>query len=62
MSDDATEILMPVGGEITIDANRIGVIILDDCHTSEARAAKAANRIVEYLIEAFNDARMRAQQ
>lgn len=62
MADETTNVFMPEGGVVDIDANRIAAIVFDACHTSETNATRAANRIIEYLIDVFNDARMRSQQ
>ena len=35
---------------VEIDGTRLAQIIFEVCHTSEARAAEAANKIVDYLI------------
>jgi len=41
---------------VEIDAERFAQIIFDTCHTSEARAAQAANLIVDYLIALHQNA------
>ena len=41
---------------VEIDAERIAQIIFDHCHTSEQRAARAANLIVDYLVEVHQKA------
>jgi hypothetical protein len=53
MSDEPKTTDVNVSGPVMveIDAERIAQIIFDHCHTSEARAARAANLIVDYLIE-----------
>jgi hypothetical protein len=39
---------------VEIDAERIAQIIFDHCHTSEQRAARAANEIISYLAQVFS--------
>lgn len=53
MTDDdkITDVLVEGPAMVEIDAERMAQIIFDTCHTTEARAAKAANLIVDYLIE-----------
>jgi hypothetical protein len=41
---------------VEIDAEKIAAIIFATCHTSEARAAQAANKIIDYLAEAHQNA------
>jgi hypothetical protein len=41
---------------VEIDAERISAIILEVCHSSATNAAKAANKIVDYLIEVHQGA------
>jgi hypothetical protein len=57
MPDETTEVLTE--GVIEIDADRIAAIIAETCHTSDTRAGQAANQVVRYLIDAFNEARTR---
>jgi hypothetical protein len=41
---------------VEIDAEKIAQIIFDACHTSEARAARAANLVIDYLIGTHQNA------
>jgi hypothetical protein len=41
---------------VEIDAEKIAQIIFATCHTSETRAAQAANLIIDYLAEAHQNA------
>ena len=53
MSDDepkTTDVNVEGPAMVEIDAEKIAQIIFDTCDTSETRAAKAANLIVDYLI------------
>jgi hypothetical protein len=58
MNDEPDYIDVPVSGPATIeiDAEKIAQIILEVTHTSATNAAKAANRIIELLAEAFQAA------
>ena len=40
---------------IEVDAERIAQIIFDTCHTTEKRAAQAANLVVDYLIKVHSN-------
>lgn len=53
MNDDdkITDVLVEGPAMVEIDAERMAQIIFDTCHTTEARATKAANLICDYLIE-----------
>jgi len=44
-------------GVIEFDAERIAEVILLYCDVTPGTAARCANRILEYLIETFDDAR-----
>jgi hypothetical protein len=41
---------------VEIDAGRIAQIVFDTCHTTEARSAKAANLVLEYIAEVHQNA------
>jgi hypothetical protein len=41
---------------VEIDAEKIAAIIFAVCHTTEARSARAANLIIDLLIEAHQNA------
>ena len=58
MSDEPKTTDVNVNGPavVEIDAQRIAQIIFDTCHTSEQRAARAANVILDYLAEAHQKA------
>ena len=58
MNDEGEHTDVPVsrGSMVEIDAERIAQIIFDNCHTSESRAARAANLILDYLIEVHQGA------
>ena len=58
MSDEPKTTDVNVNGPavVEIDAQRIAQIIFDTCHTSEQRAARAANVILDYLAEAHQNA------
>ena len=52
MNDESeTDVLLKAGMVVEVDANRMAQIIFDTCPTSKACAAKAANLIIDYLIE-----------
>jgi hypothetical protein len=53
---ESTDVLINGPAVVEIDAEKIAQIIFDTCHTSEARAARAANKIVDYLIEVHQGA------
>jgi hypothetical protein len=53
MTDEHTDVVAQGLTMVEIDAEKIAQIIFDTCHTSEARAASAANLIVDYLTEVF---------
>jgi hypothetical protein len=57
MSDDdnTTEVRVEGPSMVEIDAEQIAQIIFDTCHTTEARAVKAANLIVDYLIKIYSN-------
>jgi hypothetical protein len=59
MSDDdnTTEVRIEGPALVEIDSERMAQIIFDTCHTTEARAAQAANLICDYLIEIHSNAR-----
>jgi hypothetical protein len=44
---------------VEIEAERIAAIIFATCHTTEARSAKAANLILDYLAEVHQRANRR---
>jgi hypothetical protein len=58
MNDESRTTDVNISGPvmIEIDAERIAQIIFDNCHTSEQRAAKAANLILDYLAEVHQKA------
>ena len=51
-----TDVVVSGPAVVEIDAEKIAQIIFDTCHTSEARAARAANKVVDYLIETHQNA------
>jgi hypothetical protein len=58
MSDEpeTTDVVVNGPSVVEIDAEKIAQMIFDICHTSEARAARAANLIVDYLAEVHQKA------
>jgi hypothetical protein len=58
MSDEPKTADVNVSGPamVEIDAERIAQIIFDHCHSSEQRAARAANEVIDYLIEVYQRA------
>jgi hypothetical protein len=58
MSDElqSTDVHVEGPAMVEIDAERIAQIIFDHCHTSEQRAARAANLILDYLAEVHQKA------
>jgi hypothetical protein len=53
---ETTDVVVNGPSVVEIDAERIAQLIFDVCHTSEARAARASNLIVDYLIEVHRKA------
>ena len=51
-----TDVLITGPAVVEIDAERIAAIIFATCHTSEQRATRAANLILDYLAEAHQAA------
>jgi hypothetical protein len=51
-----TDVFISGAAVVEIDAEKIAQIIFDTCHTSEQRAARAANLILDYLAEAHQRA------
>jgi hypothetical protein len=51
-----TDVIVNGPAVVEIDAERIAQIIFDTCHTSEARAARCANLIIDYLAEVHQEA------
>jgi hypothetical protein len=41
---------------VEVDATKIAQIVFDTCRTSEARATRAANLIIDYLAQAHQNA------
>jgi hypothetical protein len=58
MNDEpkTTDVNISGGAVVEVDAEKIAPIIFDTCHTSEARASRAANLINDYLAEAHHNA------
>jgi hypothetical protein len=50
MKEPDTDVLVEAGTMVEIDAEHIAHIIVTLCATTDERAAKAANLIVDYLI------------
>ena len=53
---EMTEVPLEKGHVADVDANRIAQIIFEVCPTSKTKALEAANLIVDYLIEIFQNA------
>jgi hypothetical protein len=49
------DVLIKAGMVVEVDAERMAKIIFDVCPTSKACAAKAANLIIDYLIEVHSN-------
>ena len=45
-----THVAVSGPGAVEVDTEIIARIIFDTCHTSEQRATRAANKVVDYLI------------
>lgn len=58
MNDKPDPTDIPISGPslIEIDAERIARIILTSCHTTATNAARASNKIIEYLAEVLQAA------
>jgi hypothetical protein len=50
MNQPDTDVLIEAGTMVEIDAEHIAHIILTLCATTEERAVKAANLVIDYLI------------
>jgi hypothetical protein len=51
---ETTDVVVNGPSVVEIDAERIAQLIFDVCHTSEARAARAANEIISYLAQVLS--------
>jgi hypothetical protein len=54
MTSEHIDVVVNGPAVVEIDAERITQIIFDHCHTSEQRAARAANEIISYLAQVFS--------
>jgi hypothetical protein len=53
---ETTDVAINGPAVVEVDAEKIAQIIFDACHTSEQRAAKAANLVPDYLAEVHQKA------
>jgi hypothetical protein len=58
MNDElgTTDVVVNGPAVVEVDAERIAQIIFEVCHTSEQRAARCANRILDYLTAVHQNA------
>ena len=55
-SPEHIDVVRQAPAVVEIEAERIAQIIFEVCHTSEARAARAANLIIDFLAEVHQQA------